>query len=343
MSTTVPAGLRLRRPDPTDTADVDALHALRTAVAEAGPPYHPRPCRADLAGSLRVPPPATATEEWTAHEGQLLVGSLRLEFPTEENTDTALAAVLEVHPAARRRGIGRALHDHAVRRARARGRRQLLAPADEPLDTAPDRPSFAAALGARPSMVTTHARLELTAPGPADDHAELLAAAWQHARDYRLVQWGTTVPADLLADAAALEGTLGADARLGAADAEPQPPDTARIRDFERMRLARGRRAYQTGLQDPARGRLVAWSVLSLTQGQPAAALQAITVVHPAHRGRRLGVVAKLENLRHCREREPDLRAVDTWVADGNPHMRRINRELGYQPRDRRVVWQRDL
>ena len=45
---------------------------------------------------------------------------------------------------------------------------------------------------------------------------------------------------------------------------------------------------------------------------------QNITIVDPAHRGHRLGMVVKLENLRHAREHRPQLAAVDTANAASN-------------------------
>jgi RimJ/RimL family protein N-acetyltransferase len=69
-------------------------------------------------------------------------------------------------------------------------------------------------------------------------------------------------------------------------------------------------------------------------------AWQGITLVDPAHRGHRLGVLIKIENLRYAREQRPGLRAIDTVNAASNEHMLAINRSLGFRPRETWTQWQ---
>lgn len=342
MNAATPSPLGFARIDPADEEVVAHWFALRTAAARADLPAHPAPCHADLLGSLRVAPPATAVEEWAARDGGRLVGTLRMEYPTEENTGAATAETLVVHPHERGRGIGRALHAFAVEQARSHDRGRLVATTDEALQGPSAAGRFAAAVGASRVATLDHYQLALEESG-AEDRARILETARTRAAGYELTQWHTTVPDELLRDAAALQATLSESAPTGALEWEPQPADTARIRDFETMRIARGRRAYQTGVLDTRTGRLVAWSALSMTGGNPDSALQAVTVVHPAHRGRALGTVVKLANLDHIRREEPRLRSIDTWNAQDNVHMVRINRELGFRPVDRRVIWQQEL
>ncbi|MFY1678789.1 MULTISPECIES: GNAT family N-acetyltransferase [unclassified Streptomyces] len=320
--------------DPNDRARLDAVYDLRVEASRVDTGHLPPPCPADFEGSVRVPPPATEVEEWVAHdERDTPVASLRLEFPREENLDTVTASVLVVHPASRRRGVGRRVLDFARDRAAAARRGRILTVADSTADGRPSTgPGFAEAAGAKRVMTLTHLRLLVgDAPPPAAVPAGLTARFW-----------GSRVPEDLVAEAARLEATLSQDAPTGDLRQEPQPAAVERIRDFERMRLARGRRAHQCALLDTASGRLVAWTALSMTRAAPDNALQAVTVVDPSRRGLGLGRLVKSHNLARCLRTEPALAHVDTWNATGNEHMIRINRDFGFRPAGERWVWELD-
>jgi GNAT superfamily N-acetyltransferase len=80
-----------------------------------------------------------------------------------------------------------------------------------------------------------------------------------------------------------------------------------------------------------------------MTTSDPTAALQAVTVVDPGHRGHGLGRLVKALNLRYARGHEARLRTIDTWNASGNAHMRRINEDFGFRPAGSRRMWEVDL
>ncbi|WP_143660051.1 GNAT family N-acetyltransferase [Streptomyces sp. WZ.A104] len=319
---------------PSDRRAVDDVHRLRLAAQAADTPHLPPPCPADLEGSLAVPPPATAIEEWAAYSAdRTCVASVRLEFPLEENDNAVTAAVFLVHPAFRRRGVGTRAAEFVRDRATAHGRSRILLAADAgPGDRSapPAQRCFAQALGARPLATFPHLRLLVDAAPRTEPVPEPL----------RLRFWGSTVPEDLVAQAARLEATLSADAPTGRLEWAPQPSAVARIRDFERMRIARGRRAYQCGIIDARSGRMAAWTALSMTRANPDNALQAVTVVDPAYRGRRLGLLVKQHNLAACRAAERGLAQVDTWNSAENAHMLRINAAFGFTHAGTRSMWE---
>ncbi|MFE7480811.1 GNAT family N-acetyltransferase [Streptomyces sp. NPDC057552] len=349
---------------PDDVRAGDDVFDLRVLAHKTDTPQLPPPCRADFDGSVRVAPPATVTEEWAGYDEELrCVVSIRLEFPVEENLDTCMAPVLVVHPAFRRRGHGRRAVAFARERAAARGRSRLVLVSDsgeagssgsdgsgEGGDGSEDgsggsgtgssgvggsgdggaASAIAAALGAREIMRLTHLRLAVAdAPAP-----------WPAPDGLTVRHWGSTVPDDLVHEAARLESTLSQDAPTGDLGWEPQPAHISRIRDFERMRIARGRRAHQCGILDGATGRMVAWTALSMTTANPDNALQAVTVVDPAYRGRDLGRLVKALNLAHCRAAEPGLTHVDSWNAEANVHMRRVNADFGFREAGARHMWE---
>lgn len=116
--------------------------------------------------------------------------------------------------------------------------------------------------------------------------------------------------------------------------------DADRIRGRERALDARGVRRYNAGAVHEASGRLAAWSMLSLDANTTRHAWQQITIVDPDHRGHRLGLFTKIENLEHALAHEPGLRTIDTYNAAENAHMIAINEQLGFRPAAGSTDWQ---
>ncbi|MGC5660002.1 GNAT family N-acetyltransferase [Micromonospora sp. WMMD723] len=199
--------------------------------------------------------------------------------------------------------------------------------------------AFAAALGARPALVDVRRRLDVTALDR-DRLAALRAGARSAAAGYRTVRWHGHPPSEHLADLAYLEGRMMTDAPLGDLEWEPERVDAERIQGMERALDARGVRRYSVAAVHGESGRLVAWSVLSLAANTTRHAWQQITIVDPAHRGHRLGLLCKAENLEHTLAYEPELSVVDTYNAAANTHMIAINEQLGFRPVAGSTEWQ---
>ncbi|WP_420116118.1 GNAT family N-acetyltransferase [Micromonospora sp.] len=199
--------------------------------------------------------------------------------------------------------------------------------------------AFAAALGARPALVDVRRRLDVTALDR-DRLAALRAGARSAAAGYRTVRWHGHPQSEHLADLAYLEGRLLADAPLGDLEWEPERVDAERIQGMERALDARGVRRYSVAAVHGESGRLVAWSMLSLAANTTRHAWQQITIVDPAHRGHRLGLLCKAENLEHTLAYEPELSVVDTYNAAANSHMIAINEQLGFRPVAGSTEWQ---
>ena len=89
-------------------------------------------------------------------------------------------------------------------------------------------------------------------------------------------------------------------------------------------------------------GRLVAWTLLHFEVEDETHAWQGTTLVDPDHRGRRLGLLVKLENLIRTLDVRPRFAEVDTFNAAENIHMIAINDAIGFQPVDGWVEWQYD-
>lgn len=328
------AGTLAFRPLTADDEDIAAqwLSLLEAAVGDQ--PDSPPPCPVDLVGSLRFAPPSTMLDDWVACRGDRVVGSVRLALHAA--AEEARVDSLVVHPEFRRRGIGRALHAHAAERTAQLGRKALSLTVTEALPDGPPRDpapvAFAAAIGATRSAQRAglYQVLDLTR------HDPLTEGVPDPAPGYRLTTWGTVTPGEFALAVSALEESLGT-ARL---DTLSRGVEESYARQFETMRVGRGRRAYHTGVIHQPSGQLIGYTSISMTASNPHHALQGMTVIHVGHRGRGLGRLIKLANLRHARLSEPMLRLLETTNDEANDMMIAINVAMGFRPRDRRVCWQ---
>ncbi|GAA3338900.1 GNAT family N-acetyltransferase [Amorphoplanes nipponensis] len=327
--------------------DERAAHAIDRTVAELDAPDIPFDTLEGYRARLRYPWPSQELEQYLAVRDGAPVGHLELGLPQLDNRDN-VNMLLCVLPAERRAGAGRAMLTFAIERARALGRRHLIGASAGGPASSPSGPSggggpagpggpvsdgaaFAAAVGAVPGLVELRSRLDVTAAAPADVPPP---------PGYRIVRWTGTPPGEYLDDVGYLDSRLNLDAPVGDLAWEPTRVDAARVRATEEMLRARGCVTFHTGAVDEAGGRLVAWTVISGRAGHARHAWQGITMVDPAHRGRRLGLTIKIQNLAYARAGRPGLREIDTFNAAQNDHMLRINREVGFRPVDRWIQWQ---
>jgi GNAT superfamily N-acetyltransferase len=331
--------------DPADEATVDAVQAVRVAVEAADVPDFPAPCPDAFRGQLTYPATFKRHERFVARRAGEVVGYLCLVLPLAENLENADLELI-VHPAHRRHGVGRALHAYAMERLREAGRQRCAAHSVETLPGGPERDDagsrFAVAMGAKPALEEVRRRLDLTMVDDAG-LATLHEAAAAKATGYRLVNWRDRTPEEYLADTAYLNSRLVSDAPMGDLHWEAPKADVARVREAEGAVVASRQRLYATGAVHEETGRMVALTALAVEHSSPWHAWQWITLVEPHHRGHRLGVLAKVENLWFAREHEPELRVLNTWNAAVNDHMISINEAMGYRPVDRWVNWQQEV
>ncbi|MEU6074635.1 GNAT family N-acetyltransferase [Micromonospora sp. NPDC047074] len=335
-------GVTIARIEAADQAAIDEAYRIGVLATEVDLPDFPPFCRRRFEALIRQPQPGAGPLWALARLDGVPAGYVLLDLPQLDNTENATVDLV-VHPAYRRRGVGRALHEHAVRLLRERGRKRMLGMAVATLPGGPARSgaaaAFAASTGAQPALAEVRSRLD-TAGLDHDGLAASLAGARSRAAGYRTVRWQGHTPEAYVADVAYLDGRLMADAPLGDVEWEPERVDAERLRGTERALDARGRRRYHTAVRHEASGRLVAWTLLDVGASADWHAFQQITIVDPDHRGHRLGLLAKIENLRHLLAHEPAVRAIDTFNAAENSHMITINEQLGFRPVDAWTDWQ---
>jgi GNAT superfamily N-acetyltransferase/RimJ/RimL family protein N-acetyltransferase len=328
-----------------DPADVEASYGIERAALAHDVPDFPPPCRYRHPKHLRRDFPGRQATRALGRLDGVPVGYLEVELTIYDNLDNADISVV-VHPDQRRHGVGRALFTYGCDVARTAGRKRALAMTSGPLPGGVPRDeagaAFATAMGMHAALGDVRRRLEVAAIDRAE-HDRLLDEGWAKAAGYSMVQWEGAVPEEYIEDIARLDSSFLAETPLGDLELEPEKVDAARIRDVEATRRHYGSRDYNTGLRHDATGRIVAWTNVNFRKTIPWHGNQAITLVDPRHRGRRLGIIAKIENLRFVLEQEPDLRVIDTWNAAINEHMIAINEAMGFRAVDAFTSWQMNL
>jgi GNAT superfamily N-acetyltransferase len=326
---------------PDDEGALRDWFAVLTAARANDVPADPPPCWVEHRARLVATDPGYAETAWLARSGTgETVGVAVLALPTLDNPEIGRAEFV-VSPRHRRRGIGRRLLRQLADTARAADRVRLIIEAREPLDQPGPAPAFLTAAGGRKALADQRRRLSLPPADPAR-LAALGAEARAAAAGYELVQWTGDTPPEWLDDLAALKARMSTDAPLDDLHYGPEHHDADRLRALDASRRARGVRRTVTAARAPD-GRLAAYTDIFQSATVAWYANQGDTIVEPAHRGRRLGMLVKLANMERVRRDSPELRVIDTYNADSNPWMVSINESMGYRPYDRLGQWELDV
>jgi GNAT superfamily N-acetyltransferase len=277
----------------------------------------------------------------------VVVGDLRL--PLLDNVENAVVNVA-TRPTFRRHGYGTAMLQHITARARVHGRTRLIGETGEPMPrsdseaTTPTSPSalFATRAGAR--AVTSEVRRSLRIAELND--AELLRLkedAIAHSTGYSLIQWEGPAPAEILDDLVVLHSRMSVDPPLEDLDWEPEQWSPERYREREQRIAVSGQTCLSTAARHDQSGQIVALTDIGLEAAPPEIAYQWATIVLPAHRGHRLGMLVKLANLEFVRINRPRVQMLNTWNAAINDHMVAINEAIGFRAVEQWREWQLEL
>ena len=232
--------------------------------------------------------------------------------------------VLEVlvHPDLRRRGLGQQLVGVAARRAYLEGFSSIG------VEAIGDTPALAfyESMGFEKEYVETRSVLSLSSV----DWSALSAMANGISAGYRVEYHPGGPPAPLLEAyaQAKLEGQSGDENDL---DLRPSSSDPQRLRDSIDTLHRRGLKPYIVLAIHEASGAVAGLTEVVVPAQHPERADQYDTIVVREHRGYGIDRAIKARMLFELRTAEPGLREVQTWNAQHNESMLKVNAELGFQ------------
>ena len=317
--------MEIRRIAQDDATAIEDWFQLRLAWTREMP-GDPGPCRTFHGAALTMPWPDEQERAYLGIVDGQPVGFYAVTLHLLDNVDV-LGVELAVHPDHRGKGYGSALLESLDALAGELGCTRLLA--EMPMD-GPGAP-WARSRGARPVSEMMHRRLDLSAVDTAV-HDDLLADARAHAAGYTLLQWTSPIPDEHLAGCAVLEGKMSTDMPLDDLAWEPEVYDAERMRRRSEMIEARGLRQFTSAARHDGTGEIVGMTTLTRLDTLPEHVDQWETIVLEEHRGHRLGMLLKIENLRFAQREQPQLRFIDTVNSDSNAPMLRVNLALGFEP-----------
>ncbi|MFJ8580387.1 GNAT family N-acetyltransferase [Micromonospora sp. NPDC093277] len=301
------------------TSMLDALNAVLAADLPQDPPWREISLREYLSevmpGERRISwiaeaEPATddASGPIMGHVNVLLLGGI---------------GVLEVlvHPAARRTGLGRELVRVAARRVWDEGFQSIG------VEVVGDTPAvgFYESLGFAREYVETRSVLDLNAVG----WSALAEMATGVSAGYHL-EFCPGGPPDDLIEAYARAKAEVRDVDDG--ELRPSSYDPERLRASLDTLHRRGMKPYIVLALHEQTGEVAGLTEVVVPAQHPTRADQYDTIVVRDHRGYGIDRAIKSRMLLELRSAEPELAEVQTWNAQANEAMLKVNAELGYRP-----------
>ena len=273
-----------------------------------------------------------------------IVGVAVMECPMLDNRHAA-EVTLAVHPAHRRRGVGSALVEEMARYARADGRNVLNSLVDVPVAIADTHPStpFARHVGFDATLPGNSRYLFVPLESAKVEALQRVVATAPGADLYRTFTFGAPWPDEYVDDQCELNRRMSTDEPAGDDEHQEEVWDARRIAEDSELLRARGAWKLAAVSQHVATGRLVAFSELLFADDAPAESWQMATLVHPQHRGHRLGLAVTLANVEALAEAAPLVRRIVTGNARVNAPMIAVNDVMGFEVAGSGYFWQKRL
>ncbi|GAB3797488.1 hypothetical protein GCM10027605_07570 [Micromonospora zhanjiangensis] len=300
---------------------LDTLNAVLATDLPGDPPWHNSSMREYLSevmpGERRIswiaqeePTSPDGTGEVAGHIQVLLLGDI---------------GVMEVvvHPRARRRGLGRQLVATAARRVYHEGFSSIG------VEVVGGTPAvgFYESLGFVREFVETRSVLRLSKV----DWAAVGEMAGGIAAGYHL-EFHPGGPPEELLEAYARAKAAVRDVDDGDLDLRPSSYDPQRLRDSLDCLHRRGMKPYIVLALHERSGEVAGLTEVVVSAQHPTRADQYDTIVAQEHRGYGIDRAIKARMLLELRSAEPVVSAVQTWNAQANEAMIKVNADLGYEP-----------
>ncbi|QGN50655.1 GNAT family N-acetyltransferase [Micromonospora sp. WMMD558] len=298
---------------------LDTLNAVLAADLPQDPPWQENSLREYLAEVM----PGERRISWVAQAEPAsngVPGAIMGQVHVLLLGDIGVLEVL-VHPSARRTGLGRDLVLTAARRVYHEGFQSIG------VEVVGDTPAvgFYEALGFAKEYVETRSVLDLATV----DWAELTEMASGIGAGYHL-EFHPGGPPDELIEAYARAKAEVRDVEDG--ELRPSSYDPQRLRDSLDCLHRRGMKPYIVLALHEQSGEVAGLTEVVVPAQHPTRADQYDTIVVQDHRGYGIDRAIKARMLLELRSAEPQLVEVQTWNAQANEAMLKVNAELGYRP-----------
>ncbi|MCO1598834.1 GNAT family N-acetyltransferase [Micromonospora sp. RHAY321] len=298
---------------------LDTLNAVLAVDLPQDPPWREDSLREYLAevmpGERRISWVAQAEPTGPGEPGEVL-GQVHVLLLG----DIGVLEVL-VHPSMRRSGLGRDLVLRAARRVYQEGFQSIG------VEVVGDTPAvaFYESMGFTREYVETRSVLDLSTV----DWAELAGMATGIGAGYHLEFFPGGPPDDLI------EAYARAKAEVRDVDdgeLRPSSYDPQRLRDSLDTLHRRGMKPYIVLARHEQSGEVAGLTEVVVPAQHPTRADQYDTIVAQDHRGYGIDRAIKARMLLELRSAEAELAEVQTWNAQANEAMLKVNAELGYRP-----------
>ncbi|MEU8010458.1 GNAT family N-acetyltransferase [Micromonospora parva] len=310
-------------PRTASSAEIASLLATLNAVLAADLPQDPPWRETSLREYLAEVMPGERRISWIAQAEPTAPGDTGEVLGQVHVLLLGDIGVLEVlvHPSVRRTGLGRDLVLRAARRVYQEGFQSIG------VEVVGDTPAvgFYESLGFNREYVETRSVLDLTAV----DWAELAEMATGISAGYQVEFFPGGPPDDLL------EAYARAKAEVRDVDdgeLRPSSYDPERLRDSLDTLHRRGMKPYIVLARHEQSGEVAGLTEVVVPAQHPTRADQYDTIVAQDHRGYGIDRAIKARMLLELRSAEPELIEVQTWNAQANEAMLKVNAELGYRP-----------
>ncbi|MEV6491564.1 GNAT family N-acetyltransferase [Actinoplanes sp. NPDC051633] len=316
--------MRVREWDPLAATDseiqslVETVNAVLAVDLPDDPPWRDVQVRDYLAETM----PGERRISWVAEDDRLAEGDSGI-FAHVNLLLLGDIGVLEVlvHPRLRRRGLGRELVAVAARRAYLEGFSSIGV---EAIGSTPAI-AFYESLGFEKEFVEIRSVLMLSKV----DWEALGEMAGGISAGYRVEFHPGGVPDDLIE--AYAQAKMEAQAEDNDTDLAPRSSDPQRLKDSVATLHRRGLKPYIVVAIHEQSGAVAGLTEVVVPAQHPERADQYDTIVVRDHRGYGIDRAIKARMLFELRAAEPDLLEVQTWNAQHNESMLKVNADLGFQ------------
>jgi GNAT superfamily N-acetyltransferase len=317
--------LEIRPLDPTDDADMDGFQDVYVAAERAEDPDVALYSREDGIAMMTSTDSSALFEAFGAFRDGRMVGESILMGSHRDNLNAA-RLLLWVDPSEQRQGYGGHLLAHMEDYARTLGRTLMRSQSRIGEGLSHNR-SFAEHHGYTVTLTEIERRLSL--PAEPTLVKRLAAESAPYHEDYEVRSFVGRVPDELRASYVELRNRLEVEAPHGVLELEPGGSTVDDFEGTEREREEAGRTTVAAfALRD---GVVVAYADASVPSSEFPHVNQFGTLVHPDHRGHRLGMAVKCAQLQLLSEAFPDKQYIETTNAETNAQMVAINVALGFE------------